>query len=237
MFDKLWIVQPVWDEFASHLPVDESIIKMIKANNVSSTNSTSSHHKLSEILDKWRLMGGTRTWRVIHTALIKSRRKDIADRVCERYPDLDCNGTSGDSMYVWQSIYVTHVVPFDKDDFVSIMIEVLKDVVPVWSTFAQHLGIPHTEIQSIKGEDVVTNCFNDLVDQWISSKGRDANIIDVIKACDGIGYKELANQLIKDTEMIAQFPGKYKSNNIYINSFCSLCSSKGVELIVAVLNM
>ena len=87
--DKLWDVHHEWEQFGRALPVDESVIGSLRRAN---SNHKEDREKLQEALERWRKKGGNRTWQVIHTALGKIRKKNVADEILEKYPNPETKG-------------------------------------------------------------------------------------------------------------------------------------------------
>ena len=86
---KLRNIHSNWKMFGGALPLSDSDINAIEANVREHKDNRTKFH---EALVKWKNKGGTRTWRVIHTALCNIARKDVADSIIKKFPDLDSDG-------------------------------------------------------------------------------------------------------------------------------------------------
>ena len=101
--------------------------------------------------------------------------------------------------------YLSCIVPFDKDDYIKIMIDKLSDIIPRWKKFARELGLDNTVIQEIDGNpNKCEECFSDLLERWIQYKGDGASIRDILRACERLD-KDLADRLRTDKEMCSVF--------------------------------
>ena len=113
------------------------------------------------------------------------------------------------------------LVPYDQDDYIRIMTDTLKGVIPQWRSFAEQLGLDNEEIQEIRGNAGSTHTsFSDLLEKWIELRGKEANISNIIKACERIGNVDLANKLKKDEEMCLLFLGMSR-DDLFINNLGS----------------
>ena len=91
------------------------------------------------------------------------------------------------------------------------MTERLKGINADWNPFALQLGLEMADIQEIDGAGTNTaqTCFSELLQKWIQLRGHDANIKDILNACESCNNKDLIDCLKKDEEMCLVFPGMW----------------------------
>lgn len=97
-----------------------------------------------------------------------------------------------------------HAVNIDK---MAHLIDMIKEVIPVWDNFCLQLGIAQIEIESMAGEVVgSTKYLTKMFEIWINRNDNEATIDKLIVAA-GKQNTTIAEIICSKKEMKGRFPG------------------------------
>ena len=88
-----------------------------------------------------------------------------------------------------------YIVPFNDDEYISIIMDKLKDATAEWKLLGLQLGVSHKRIKEINDNPGVAECLVDLLVEWVTSKPKEATIQKIIDALKSIDDYALADEV------------------------------------------
>lgn len=98
----------------------------------------------------------------------------------------------------------------------------LKEVAADWRSFGTQLGVPYSELKGMDtGKLSLGDCMEQLLSEWIATKGDKANISGILQACRNVGNYSLAQDLENnpDVKKIMSRSELYTSSSLKYNTF------------------
>ena len=89
-------------------------------------------------------------------------------------------------------------MPVSDPDYINKMLDshCLNELVADWKSFGMQLGVSYSTLESWDaGNHTPRGCMEQVLIEWIKYRGREANVSDIVKACERVGNYALAEQL------------------------------------------